>query len=107
MSTRKSLEEWKDILIGNTYNLLTVEEVSIISNKVTCTCRCACGNIKLASPSRVFSGKLKSCGCLNNKENLSNMNEKKAKNNTTNNNNYNPTNNNNICPLIEQLLILV
>lgn len=71
MSTRKSLEEWQDILIGNTYNLLTVEEVSIISNKITCICRCACGNIKLASPSRVFSGKLKSCGCLNNKENLS------------------------------------
>jgi hypothetical protein len=39
---------------------------------------------------------------INNKENLSNINEKKAKINTTNNNNSNSTNNNNICPLIEQ-----
>lgn len=71
MSSRRNLQDWKDILIGNTYNSLTVVDVIKDNNSVMCICKCVCGNVKHAEPSRVFNGKLKSCGCLNNKENLS------------------------------------
>ena len=36
-----------------------------------CKCICDCGSIKYVEPARVFNKKLKSCGCLNNSENLS------------------------------------
>ena len=71
MSERRTLDEWKSILIGNTYNMLTVLDVLLINNKFQCLCKCECGNTLYVSPSRVYNSKLKSCGCLNSPENIS------------------------------------
>ena len=70
MSAR-TIDEWKQLLIGNTYNLLTVTDVVKVDSKIMSVCICKCGNIKYAEPFRVFHGNIKSCGCLNNSENLS------------------------------------
>ena len=68
---KRSIDEWKQLLIGNTYNLLTVTDVVKVDSKMMSVCICKCGNIKYAEPFRVFHGNIKSCGCLNNSENLS------------------------------------
>lgn len=68
---KRSIDEWKQLLIGNIYNLLTVTDVVEINNRVMSVCVCKCGNIKHIEPSRVFHEQIKSCGCLNNSENLS------------------------------------
>lgn len=68
---KRNIDEWKQLLIGNTYNLLTVTNVIKLDNITMSVCTCKCGNIKYIEPSRVFYGKVKSCGCLNNTENLS------------------------------------
>lgn len=68
---KRSIDEWKQLLIGNTYNLLTVTDVVKVNNRVMSVCVCKCGNIKHIEPSRVFHEQIKSCGCINNSENLS------------------------------------
>ncbi len=68
---KRSIDEWRQLLIGNTYNLLTVTDVVKVDNVMMSVCTCKCGNTKYAAPSRVFHNKIKSCGCLNNAENLS------------------------------------
>lgn len=68
---KRSIDEWKQLLIDNTYSLLTVTDVVKVDSKVMSVCACKCGNIKYIEPSKVFHGNVKSCGCLNNSENLS------------------------------------
>ena len=76
---KRSIDEWRKLLIGNTYNLLTVNDVVKIDGSVMSVCVCKCGNIKYAEPSRVFHDCIKSCGCLNNSENLSSRHTERHK----------------------------
>ena len=57
---KRNIDEWKKLLIGNTYNLLTVTDVIKLDNITMSVCTCKCGNIKCIEPSRVFYGKVKS-----------------------------------------------
>lgn len=65
---RKHLSDWEAILLGNTYNWLTVLSVheNIVGSKkrgYLATCKCKCGSITEVSPSSLVNGKAHSCGC--------------------------------------------
>ena len=65
---RKRKKDWELLLIGDTYNWLTVISIeqSFDDNNKPCgylaVCRCRCGNISKVSPSEVFNGNAYSCG---------------------------------------------
>lgn len=51
-------------LTGQTFTKLTVVESIKIDGKTRWKCKCACGNVKIASKSDLKRGRVKSCGCL-------------------------------------------
>ena len=53
------------MMVGKTFNYLTVIKVSDIriGNKLSFECICKCGNIKITSGKYLRQGKVKSCGC--------------------------------------------
>lgn len=59
---KRTIDEWKSILVGNTFGWLTVLDV-YSDNGIVCKCQCKCGNIKIAPARKVYSGHTKSCGC--------------------------------------------
>jgi hypothetical protein len=59
---KRTIDEWKSILVGNTFGWLTVLDV-YNDNGIVCKCRCKCGNIKTAPARKVYSGHTRSCGC--------------------------------------------
>lgn len=65
MGTKLSIEEHRDKMINHTYGWLTVIDVfrDEKSGRVTCKCRCKCGNICSYQVGKVKSGARKSCGC--------------------------------------------
>ena len=61
---RKTLEEYKAELVGNTYGWLTVLDVYKTNfNKRVCLCKCRCGVEKEIDLVKITSGHTKSCGC--------------------------------------------
>ena len=54
-------------LTGQKFGRLTVLGLeNIIKHKVMWKCKCDCGNIKIVRGEHLKSGKIRSCGCLNN-----------------------------------------
>lgn len=72
MGKHKSLEEWKEDLVGKVFNRLTVLDIQPYIRKSTgkrdgykAVCVCSCGNIIEIPTSSLVRGLTKSCGCLN------------------------------------------
>ena len=62
--SRKTLEDYKIELVGNTYGWLTVLDVYKTNfNKRICLCKCRCGVEKEIDLVKIVSGHTKSCGC--------------------------------------------
>jgi hypothetical protein len=67
----KTLEEWKEALVGKEYGRLTILDVQQHIRKSTgkkdgfeVICRCVCGNFKTTLVSCLIRGETQSCGCL-------------------------------------------
>ena len=72
MAKRKSLDEWKEELIGKVFSRLTVLDVKPCVRKSTgkkdgycVVCKCICGNLVEIPTSSLVRSLTKSCGCLN------------------------------------------
>lgn len=70
MPKRKTLEQWKEELIGKKFGRLTVLEVQPYYDKngkrkgCQVLCRCSCGNTKITPINSLVKGLTTSCGCL-------------------------------------------
>ena len=42
---KRNIDEWNKLLIGNTYNLLTVTDVIKLDNITMSVCTCKCGTV--------------------------------------------------------------
>lgn len=71
---KRTLEEWKELLIGNTYNWLTVIDVYKDDLRgYIAKCKCKCGKEYTAAARKIFAGKIKSCGCYKKSEEFSKL----------------------------------
>ena len=64
-ASTKIAEDRREIIIGNTYNRLTVIDYGYSDkNEYFWKCQCECGNITYIRATSLTSGRTKSCGCL-------------------------------------------
>ena len=72
--SRKTLEDYKTELVGNTYGWLTVLDVYKTNfNKRICLCKCRCGVEKEIDLVKIVSGHTKSCGCYHHSKEKANL----------------------------------
>lgn len=66
MGTRRTLKELESLLIGNTFERLTIESHGeIIRNKRQWKCNCVCGKTIYTDARKILTARVKSCGCIN------------------------------------------
>lgn len=68
MSKRRKLQEWVALLVGKTFNWLTVVSIEqhYYNNKkrgYSAICKCKCGAEAKVSPAKLLDGSVYSCGC--------------------------------------------
>lgn len=68
MSKHKKLQDWEQLLVGKTFNWLTVVSIKprFINNKKRgyfATCKCSCGNFTDVEIPKLLKGLIYSCGC--------------------------------------------
>lgn len=71
MTKRKTLDQWKEELVGKQFGRLIVMDVQPHIRKSTgrkggfeAICTCICGKQKIVVLSNLFSGDVSSCGCF-------------------------------------------
>lgn len=67
--TKEYFKERAESHIGETFGLLTVEDVELKNNDYYYKCKCECGNEALVLGKRLLNGITISCGCINSKAN--------------------------------------
>ena len=73
----RSVEQWKEELIGKCYGRLTIRDVQQHyeddqKKGFEAICECTCGNIKIVPIDTLFSGKVVSCGCFRKEKSVEN-----------------------------------
>ena len=76
---KRSLDDFKNELVGKVYGLFTILDVVTDDNKVKCVCRCQCGNTRLIMPCIITKGRISSCGCVRQSKEYRNKMSNKSK----------------------------